>query len=195
MNYRKKKDSSSDKNCECYKCCRGPRGCRGPEGPVGPTGPTGVGETGSTGPTGVGETGPTGPTGVGETGPTGPTGPIGPPSGANTLMFYSSSGTIGTSGRYVSLVVPSITVVKLTVRLNSGVVSPGESVVFTLYQQTTSVPHSESPVALATVTLNEGEFCKSSAFFATAIAECSALAIRVTPTESLMGVSISMSFI
>ena len=233
MDSGRKKKCSSDKDWDC-KCCKGPRGCRGPEGPVGntgptgaegntgPTGPTGLGVTGPTGPTGSegntgptgptgseGNTGPTGPTGLGPTGPTGPVGPAGPVSNPNVLIFYSSSGTIGTTGGYVGLgadvpptqfedvaiVVPAITAVKLTVRLNSGVVSPGQTVVFTLYQQTTSVPGSESPVANATVTLYEGDFCITSTIFATAIPECAALAVKVEPSESLTGVSIAVSFI
>ena len=192
----------------------GPTGSEGNTGPTGPTGSEGntgpTGAEGNTGPTGSeGNTGPTGPTGLGPTGPTGPVGPAGPVSNPNVLIFYSSSGTIGTTGGYVGLgadvpltqfedvaiVVPAITAVKLTVRLNSGVVSPGQTVVFTLYQQTTSVPGSESPVANATVTLYEGDFCITSTIFATAIPECAALAVKVEPSESLTGVSIAVSFI
>src|ERR1019366_1959811 len=83
----------------------GSTGPIGPQGPLGPAGPTGL--TGSTGPIGPqGLLGPAGPTGsTGPIGPDGPQGPDGNPgfSGTpNSVPFFTSTTTLGSSPITVS---------------------------------------------------------------------------------------------
>lgn len=184
----------------------GPTGFTGDTGYTGDTGPTGeTGPTGDTGYTGpIGETGLTGPTG--ETGPTGSIGETGPTGQTPTaLMFFNSPNVIGVTGRYIGagtdfdlanfesagIVISGITVMEFIVRINTGTVPGGNSVVFQLYNQTTSTIGSETP--LTTLTLNPTEFCKT-ALVNIPVATCSTLAVRVTPSFSLTGASASIRF-
>ena len=196
---------------------QGPTGVTGSTGPTGPTGNTGAtgltGETGPTGPTGAaGFTGATGIQGftgaTGATGPAGITGVTGPMGNPSAIMLFSSSGTIGTAGRFigsnadapltqfenVARVVPAINIHEFIARINSGVVGAGDSVTFELYEQLTAVPMSEVPVVGVTVTIPAGDFC-ASVLVNASIASCSTLAVKVTPAQnSVDGVSCVIRF-
>lgn len=123
-------------------------------------------------------------------------------------MFFSSNGTIGTAGRYlgansdvaltqfenIAIVVADNIVLEFIVRLNTGAVSAGQTITFTLYNQVSDVAGTGTPVPGVTITLIDNQFCGSILTNAP-ITMCSTLAVRVTSSMgSIQGASAAIRF-